>query len=93
MATMSVGLISDPHQAEDIVAIGQADMVAHGPWASSDAALGLARGRGPRGRDRIRARSTGRAIPRYRPQMFPNRQSRVGVQAVPRRSVQTSAPR
>ncbi|OYX36306.1 MAG: oxidoreductase [Caulobacterales bacterium 32-69-10] len=73
IATMSVGLISDPHQAEEIVASGQADMVAlargavYDPrWAWHAAeALGVETEYPPKYRV---------GHPSMRPQMFPNRQ-------------------
>lgn len=74
IATMSVGLIADPHQAEEIIASGQADMIAiargaiYDPrWAWHAAeTLGVETEYAPKYRA---------GHPSIRPQLFPNRQT------------------
>jgi 2,4-dienoyl-CoA reductase-like NADH-dependent reductase (Old Yellow Enzyme family) len=72
--TMSVGLITDPKQAEDIIASGKADMIALGRGAMWDprwswhAAEAL-------GAETAYAPKMMACHPKMRPQVFPNRQA------------------
>jgi len=73
MPTMSVGLITDPRQAEDIIAFGQADMIAiargamWNPRFAWHAAEEL-------GAETAYAPKMMACHPKMRPQVFPNRQ-------------------